>query len=72
LDGVSLDPKPMKKSKEVLKWKRPKNSPKINFQRKWWTKDDDNFILNNSIKTSIKKLNRTYKSIYKRLYKLKK
>ena len=59
-----------KNHKEILNWK-----PQILRNRvipaKRWNKDEDHFILTHTIEESIKELNRTYKSIYKRLWTLK-
>lgn len=67
---LSIDRK-YKISKNIINWKRPINMKKINFERKKWTKDEDNFILLNSLEDSINKLNRTKKSIEIRKLRLK-
>jgi hypothetical protein len=51
------------KSEIIKKWIRPENMKKIDFERKKWTKNDDDIIMNNNIEDSMKKLNRTEKSI---------
>ena len=47
------------KYQENLSWKRTKNK----ITRKYWSKEDDNFILSNSIDNSMMKLNRSRSSI---------
>ena len=49
-------------------WKRTKK--KVN--RRTWTKEEDEFILKNTVKDSMKKLGRTEKSIQLRKFRLKK
>ena len=49
-------------------WKRTKK--KVN--RRTWTKGEDEFILENTVKDSMKKLGRTEKSIQLRRLRLKK
>lgn len=58
----------LNKSKEVLKWKRPKNMKQI--VQKNWTKEEDEFIKNHHIKESSKVLNRTERSIKMRLWRI--
>lgn len=57
-------------SVEIKNWKRPSTMKKVE-NRKIWNKIEDNFILNNSVEDSIKKLNRSKKSITTRLTRLK-
>jgi len=59
----------LKKAKEALKWKRPKNIKRI-FQ-KFWEPREDKYILNSSIKESYTHLKRTERSIKMRLWRLK-
>ena len=47
------------KYQQNLSWKRTKNK----ITRKYWSKEDDNFILSNSIDNSMMKLNRSRSSI---------
>lgn len=54
--------------KNFSSWKRTKK--KIN--RRTWTKEEDEFILENTIEDSMKKLGRTEKSIQLRRFRLKK
>src|SRR5690606_26907587 len=56
------------KAIEVLKWERPSNMKKRNTKR--WNKEDDLFILSHPLQESIKKLNRTEKSIKARARRL--
>jgi phage-related protein len=44
---------------------------KIDFERKKWTKDEDDYIMTHNIVESMKYLDRTEKSINIRLYRLK-
>lgn len=57
---------------EIINWVRPIEKKKIDFSRNKWTKDEDNYILNNNILDSMNLLERTEKSIRIRLYRLKK
>lgn len=54
---------------KILKWKRDPSVKRI--KSKSWSLEDDIFILNYSIEESMRKLNRTKKSIKTRLYRLK-
>lgn len=63
-------PRKIQKSKEVLNWQRPKTMKKIE-NKKRWTEIEDNFILSNSIKDAMKKLDRSQSSIEMRLWRLK-
>ena len=56
------------KYKEVLGWKRTKK--KIN--RRTWTKEDDDYIMKNTIESSMEHLGRTRKSIQMRKFRLSK
>lgn len=58
------------KSKDVLNWIRPNDMKKINYKRKWWNKEQDEYILNHTKEESMKYLNRTEKSINMRLFRL--
>jgi hypothetical protein len=60
------------KAKEVISWKRPKNIKKRAYRRKWWSKEEDEFVLSHSIDESMEKLSRTRKSVGIRLYRLNK
>ena len=53
----------------VKNWKRPINMKKIENKQKW-TKEDDDFIMKNSVKLSMEKLNRSRSSIGMRLWRL--
>jgi len=44
---------------------------KLDFERKKWMNDEDDYILLNTIEDSMNKLNRTKKSIQTRKYRLK-
>lgn len=54
--------------KKIKNWKRGDNHKKVNRQS--WTKEEDLFILNNSIQESVKTLHRTTKSIAMRKWRL--
>lgn len=58
-------------AKLISKWKRPANMKKI-VGRKFWTPEEDNFILNHSINESVEKLQRSRKSVSVRLCRLRK
>lgn len=59
------------KAIQIINWIRPIERKKINFSRKKWTIEEDNYILNNNIVDSMNFLERTEKSIQIRLYRLK-
>jgi hypothetical protein len=63
-------PRKIQKAEEVLNWRRPVTM-KIVENRKRWTKLEDNFILSNSIKDAMIKLDRSQNSIEMRLWRLK-
>ena len=56
---------------KIIRWERPKNLAKAS-PRKFWTKEQDNFILNNTVYKSMEKLQRTEKSIRTRLSRINK
>lgn len=58
-------------SKEIQKWVRPLDMKKRDFQKKKWTKDEDNYIMNHTIEESEEKLNRTKNSIEIRKLRLR-
>jgi hypothetical protein len=58
-------------AKNIIQWIRPLEMKKIDFERRKWTKEEDDFILNYSLEESIDKLNRTKKSIDMRKIRLK-
>ncbi len=60
----------IQKAKDVLNWQRPATMKKVE-NRKRWTKAEDDFILSNSIKDAMKKLDRSQSSIEMRLWRLK-
>ena len=59
------------KSNEVIEWKRPDNRRKVMWDKKKWTDEEDSFIMENDLYTSIEKLGRTKKSIEIRMFRLK-
>lgn len=59
------------KSIEVLSWKRPTERRKVTWERKKWTKFEDEYILQHTIEESINNLKRTKKSIMIRIWRLK-
>ncbi|KAM3100707.1 LAGLIDADG family homing endonuclease [Phormidesmis sp. 146-35] len=63
-------PRKRAKAEDVLTWKRPLNMKRITT-RKSWTPEQDQFVLNHSIETSIAVLNRSQSSIKLRLWRLK-
>lgn len=58
------------KSQDVLNWERDPKIKKIDFPRKNWNKEEDEFILSHNIQESIKTLGRTEQSIKTRLYRI--
>lgn len=58
-------------SKNIIKWIRPIEMKKNDFERKKWTKKEDEFIFNHEVEESIEFLNRTEKSIKMRIIRLK-
>lgn len=60
----------IKKASEVINWIRPDDMKKI--KRKQWEKWEDDYILENSINNSMKKLNRSEYSIKMRIWRLHK
>lgn len=63
-------PRKLEKAKEVLNWQRPSSMKKIE-NRKGWTNAEDKFILSNSIKDAMIRLDRSQHSIEMRLWRLK-
>ena len=63
-------PRKIQKAKDVLNWQRPATMKKVE-NRKRWTEVEDKFILSNSIKDAVTKLDRTRNSIEMRLWRLK-
>lgn len=59
----------LKKAKEALEWKRPKNL--IRIFKNFWEPWEDEHILNHSIKESCNRLYRSERSIKMRLWRLK-
>jgi len=68
-DCLSINRKYLK-SKDVLKWVRPNDMKKIEHERKWWDKEQDDYILNHTIEESMEYLDRTEKSIKMRLFRI--
>jgi len=58
-------------AKDIKNWNRPIDMKKIDFERKKWTKNDDDFILSHDLDESIEKLRRTKKSIVMRKIRIK-
>jgi len=63
-------PRKIQKSKDVLNWQRPTTMKRIE-NKKRWTQAEDKFILSNSIKDAMKKLDRSQNSIEMPLWRLK-
>ncbi len=59
------------KAKEVLSWSRPDEMRRVK-NRKLWTPEEDQFIINHSIECSMKVLNRSRNSVEMRLWRLNK
>lgn len=71
-DCLSLDRK-YNKSKEIRKWIRPDNMKKIKIvEKKYWTKEEDDYVLCYTTEESILHLKRTKESIVKRKLILRK
>jgi hypothetical protein len=69
-DCLSIDRK-YNISKEIIKWIRPPEMKKVDYQVKKWTKEEDEYIINHTIEESMIQLKRTKKSIKIRLWRLK-
>ena len=69
-DGCLCMNRKKDKSEIVKNWIRPLDMKKIDFERRKWSHLEDEYILNNDIHSSIKKLNRTEKSIKMRKIRL--
>lgn len=69
-DCLSL-PRKKESANSLLAWIRPASMRKIDFQKKAWTKDGDNYILEHSIAESCCALGRTSKSVKVRLWWLR-
>lgn len=67
--SVSLERK-KDKANVVLCWERPKDTPRIEFSRKKWTKEEDAVVLELPPEESSLKLNRTMKSVSIRKWRL--
>ncbi|NJM53254.1 MAG: hypothetical protein HC846_07585 [Blastocatellia bacterium] len=63
-------PRKFLKANEVWNWQRPKTMKKVE-NRKFWTIEEDEFILSNSIEIAMQKLDRTQNSIEMRIWRLK-
>ena len=59
-------------ARDIINWVRPIDMKRIYFERKKWTKSEDDFIVDHEVKESIEFLNRTEKSIKIRKIRLKK
>lgn len=59
----------LKKAKEALKWKRPKNL--IRIFKKFWEPQEDEYILKHSLEENCNYLKRTERSVKMRLWRLK-
>lgn len=66
-DDLYIDRK-LSLAKSILGWER---TVPARPNRAWWDLEQDEFILNNSIEASMKKLKRTESSIKNRLFRLK-
>lgn len=55
----------------IQRWVRPNDMPKVEFQRRFWTKEEDDIVLSFSIEEAAKSLNRTVKSVTIRKHRLK-
>lgn len=58
------------KANDIINWVRPATMKKIDFERRKWTKKEDEYIISNSIENSIKNLDRNENAIKIRLYRL--
>jgi hypothetical protein len=63
-------PRKLEKAKVILSWQRPSTMKTVE-NRKRWTEIEDDFILSNSIKDAMKKLDRSRSSVEMRLWRLK-
>lgn len=55
---------------QVIDWVRPTNMKKRDFSVKKWNSSEDNYIIEHTVEESMKKLNRTKKSVEIRLWRL--
>lgn len=58
------------KAIEMAKWVRPDTMPKIAFDRKRWTEEEDKVVLSSSIEEASENLGRTCKSVSVRKWRL--
>lgn len=70
-DGCLSINRKQKKAEIVKNWIRPENMRKIDFERKKWTKEEDEYIMKNKEEDSVNNLGRTKKSIIIRKLRLK-
>jgi hypothetical protein len=63
-------PRKFLKANEVLNWQRPKTMKMVE-NRKFWSIEEERFILSNTIEVAMKKLDRSRNSIEMRLWRLK-
>ena len=59
------------KALKVMSWKRPSYIRRVP-NKKFWTTEQDNFILSHNMEESCKKLDRSFRSVQLRLWRLKK
>lgn len=57
-------------AQEILKWKRP-SQMRISPNNKFWTQDQDEYILTHALESSTKTLKRSVSSVQMRLWRLK-
>lgn len=69
-DCLSLDRK-YNIASNIINWIRPLDMKKLEFERKRWTKEEDDFIINHTIDESAEELDRTEKSVEIRQLRLK-
>lgn len=58
-------------SQNIIKWKRPDNMIKVTWEKRKWTKYEDDYIMNHLLDESIEKLKRTKNSILTRKCRIK-
>jgi hypothetical protein len=70
-DGCLALMRKRRSAQEVQQWQRPDSMRKIDFTRKSWTPNEDEYILSHTIEESAENLGRTLKSVKVRLWRLR-
>jgi len=70
-DGCLALTRKQRSAHEVQQWLRPDSMRKRDFTRKSWTPNEDAYILSHTIEESSENLDRTFKSVKVRLWRLR-